>query len=431
MREPNEADDAEEAPPPEYDTLPDPSTLTPFAQRQELLGRFIDSAEILDSGLAVAAAARARAIDELREVSEEIAAQEQVEDSARPPELRANQGQESGWSIRNRARAELTTEIAVAFLVSKSAARLLIEESATLVADLPLTLDALETGSIRYEHARLMASTAWALPQPARAGFEEEALPWAKSLILSAFRTKLLALREKHHTETMRERHEKAAVCRTLTLEPGEDGVGFLTLRDANETLSAIYNRMTDMALPKAKDDPRTLAQRRLDTATEILLGGDLCTRESSARESSASESSRRGRPLGQASPRRCTSPSPCSPCSARTTPRPPSTAPSPSTRSPPAPSSPEHPASTGCSPTRSPEALSPSTTPTATSPSPFAGPCNSSTPPAPDRGAPPPPLKQTDTTPRNGQPATTPHCRTPHCSAPSTTNSSTTPAGR
>jgi len=278
MRNHNEADDPVEEPPPEYETRPEPSELTPFAQRQELLGRFLDCAEILDSGLAIAAAARARSIDELREVSEAIAHEEQAEDASKPPQLRANAQHESGWSVRNRARAELTTEIAVAFMVSKSAARLLIEESATLVADLPLTLDALESGSIRYEHARLMTSTVWSLPQEARAAFEEEALPWAKTMILSAFRTKLLSLREKHHPESMRERHEKAAAFRTVTLEPGEDGVGFLTLRDANETLSAIYNRITDIALPKAKDDPRTLAQRRVDAATEILLHGDLCT---------------------------------------------------------------------------------------------------------------------------------------------------------
>ena len=291
MKKTTHADDPAEAPPPEYDTRPDPRSLTPFAQRQQLIGRFLDSAEVLDSGLAVAAAARARAIDELRGVSEAIAVDEQAEDAAKPPELRANRHHESGWSITNRARTELTTEIAVAFTISKSAARLLIEESTTLVADLPLTLDALETGSVRYEHAKLIASTAWSLPEQARAVFEQEAVPWAKTLILSAFRTKLLGLREKHHTETMRERHEKAAAFRTLTLEPGEDGIGFLTLRDSNEILAGIHNRITDIALAKIKDDPRTLNQRRADIASEILLKGDLCASVDDASDSDASDS--------------------------------------------------------------------------------------------------------------------------------------------
>ena len=264
-------------PPPEYDTSPDPRLLTPFARRQELLSRFLDAAEIEDRRLAIAAADRARSIDELRQVSEAIAAEEEAEDATKPPGLRANRHHESGWSIRNRARTELATEIAMAFTLSKGAARMLIEESTTLVADLPLTLDALECGSVRYEHAKLIASTAWSLPEEARAVFEQEAVPWAKTLILSAFRTKLLTLREKRHSETMRERHEKAAAFRTLTLEPGEDGIGFLTLRDSNEILTGIHNRITDIALAKTKDDPRTLNQRRADIASEILLKGDLC----------------------------------------------------------------------------------------------------------------------------------------------------------
>jgi len=293
-----ETDDPAEPPPPEYDTRPDPHLLSPFAQRQELLGRFLDDAELMDRELAIAAAHRARRIDELRRLSEAIAAEEEAEDAAKPPELRANRHHESGWSIKNRARTELACEIAMAFLLSKNAARMLLAESTTFIADLPLTLEALETGTIRYEHARLIASTAWTLPEETRGLFEQEALPWAKTLILSAFRAKLLTLREKHYTETMRERHEKAAAFRTVTLEPGEDGTGYLTLRDSTETLSAIYNRLTDIAHATTKDDPRTLAQRRVDVATEILLKGDLCAVTDDA-QASADGTAPDGRRLG------------------------------------------------------------------------------------------------------------------------------------
>ena len=68
-------------PPPEYDTRPDPHLLTPFAQRQELLGNLLDDAELMDRELAIAAANRARRIDELRRLSETIAAEEEAEDA--------------------------------------------------------------------------------------------------------------------------------------------------------------------------------------------------------------------------------------------------------------------------------------------------------------------------------------------------------------
>ena len=126
--------------PPEYDTMPDPSTLNPYVRRQMLLAQFLDDAEVSDRQVAVAAAKRARSVDELRKVSVAVAAEEEAEDATKPSELRANREQEAGWSIQNRAKSELSTELAMAYTLSKSAARTLIEESQTLVGDLPLTL---------------------------------------------------------------------------------------------------------------------------------------------------------------------------------------------------------------------------------------------------------------------------------------------------
>ena len=265
-------------PPLWFDPAPDPRSTSPYVQRQLLLGRFLDDAEVMDNRLAMAAAARARSIDELRQVSVAIARDEEAEDATRPPELRANRDQEAGWSIQNRAKTELSTEIAMAYNVSKNAARTLIEESATLVADLPATLDALACGTIRYEHARVIVSAAWGLPVETRAAFENEVLPWAKTLIISAFKAKVITVKEKVHSTTMAERHEAASQHRTVSKELGEDGTGYLTIRDSNEVVAAIFNRLTDSALSTFKGDPRSLSQRRADVATEILLKGDLCS---------------------------------------------------------------------------------------------------------------------------------------------------------
>jgi len=286
--------------PPEYDdTMPDPSTLTPYVRRQMMLGRFLDDAEIVDRQLAIAAARRARSVDELREVSVANAAEEEADDATKPPELRANRGQEAGWSIQNRAKSELTTELAMAYTISKNAARTLIEESQTLVGDLPLTLEALGDGLIRYEHAKLIAHTAWALPKEARSAFEQQVLPWAKTLIISAFKTKLLKAREELHSESMQERHERASASRSVTLEPGEDGSGYLTIRDTNEVLAAIFHRVTDVAMTTFAGDPRTLAQRRADVSTELLLKGDLCAAVDEAQAAAADGSAGAGAGAG------------------------------------------------------------------------------------------------------------------------------------
>jgi len=274
-------------PPPDYgtrpddtkpdDTRPDDSAFTPHVQRQMLFARFLDDAEVTDRQLSVTMAERARRIDDLRLISQAIAADEEGEDAAKPPELRVNRDQEVGWSIRNRAKTELATELAMAYNLAKNAARHLLEESETLVHHLPLTMEALEAGAIRYEHAKTLATTAWSLPEESRAAFETELVPLAATLILPVFRTRVRAARERLHIETMAERHEKAAAFRNVAVDYGDDGMGYLTVHDSNEVLAAIYNRVTDVALVKVADDPRTLAQRRADVTTELLLKGDLC----------------------------------------------------------------------------------------------------------------------------------------------------------
>ena len=248
-----------------------------FTYRRELFGHFLDETEVADRQIAVTMAERARRIDELRRAAVAIAAHEAAEDRATAAAHRTSGGAESGWSIENRAKTELASEIAMAFTLSKGAARHLVAESETLVADLPLTLGALDEGRIRYEHARVIAATAWSIPAESRGALEAELVPLAATLILSAFRARALAARERLHGQSMAERHERAAAFRSVSVEPGEDGMGYLTLYDSNEVIAAIYNRVTDLALPKTADDPRTLAQRRADVATEILIKGDLC----------------------------------------------------------------------------------------------------------------------------------------------------------
>ena len=253
------------------------AALSPLERRQALFGLFLDDAEVEDRQVAVAAAARARRVDELRVLSEQIAADEADEERVRRASFGRARRTDSGWTVEHRAQAELATEIAAAFTLTRNTAQALIAESKTLVAGLPLTLDALGAGAMRYEHAKIMAATAADLEPDIRAVFEKELVPLAGRMIVPAFKRRATEVRERLHQQTLDERHQKAVVSRTLAFDPGDNGMGYLTLHAANEDLAGIYNRITEMSLPKAADDPRTLNQRRADVATEILLKGDLC----------------------------------------------------------------------------------------------------------------------------------------------------------
>jgi len=270
--------------------------LPAFQRRRELFARFLDAAEEADVRLAMTMADRARRVDTLRRVAEDIAAEEEAEEAL----LVSRPVRESGWSVKNRARTELVTEVAMAFTLSKNAAAALVAESRTLVGDLPLTLGALGDGAIRYEHARLIAQIAWSMPEEDRPALEEELVPLAATLIYSAFRARAQAARERLTSESMKTRHERASAFRSVQVELGQDGMGYLTVHDSNEALAAIYNRITDLALPKTADDTRTLAQRRADVATAILIDGDLCAvAGSDSGSGSGNGTARTGKPLG------------------------------------------------------------------------------------------------------------------------------------
>jgi hypothetical protein len=281
---------SEEFYPPEFDPpddgppdAPPPAgvpALSPYERRQEVFAHWLDESEIMHRQLSVVMAERARRIEDLRRVSVAHAVEEAAEEDARVAAFGRSRSKDAGWSIEHRAEAELSTEVAAAFTLSRNAARQLIAESRTLLTDLPLTLDALTAGRIHYDHARVIVATAWEVPAETRAALEAELVPLAATMIVSAFRHRAQRARERLHEETMQERHDKAAQFRNLTLELGNDGMGYLTLHDSNEVLAGIYNRVTSIALPKAAEDPRTLAQRRADVASEILLKGDLCGAE-------------------------------------------------------------------------------------------------------------------------------------------------------
>jgi hypothetical protein len=271
--------------------IPDVASLPTFEERQEAFARLLDDATGYDRAFAQAAAHRLRRVYELQQYSQSVAVVEEEEFR----QLHAARGYTpepgAGWSIAHMLQRELVTEVAAAFTLSLPDAETLVAEASTFVDGLPATFDDLAAGEIGYEHAQAMAQVAWKLPQEVWGPLETQALPFARTLMLSKFRAKLRRIAETLDPTPARERYERAMQYRKLSLQMGDDGMGDLSLHASNEVLAAAFNRITQMALPAVKGDDRTLAQRRADTAAEILLKGDLCVdqlRASEAEEAAA-----------------------------------------------------------------------------------------------------------------------------------------------
>ena len=223
-------------------------------------GVVVDAIVELDRIIARLMAVRAVAINELHELA--LAA------SPPPPGGR-------GWSTTVTARRVAATELCAALRISEREAEQLVADSAALVQKLPTTLDGLRTGALSYRHASILIDEARSLPAEAWSAFEAAALPEAATRTPTGFRHRARALREREHPQSIDERRRTAEDSRAVYLEPGRDGMAWVTARLPAEHAIGAYRRLTEIASSLgAADEPRTLAQRRADVLTDLLVDG-------------------------------------------------------------------------------------------------------------------------------------------------------------
>ncbi|MGX5715200.1 DUF222 domain-containing protein [Arthrobacter sp. MAHUQ-56] len=188
-------------------------------------------------------------------------------------------------SVPERTYAEMSAveEIAGVLTISSAAAGAFVHQ-AQQVCSLPPVMDALAAGAISWQHARVVVDETEGLspagaaslvahffdpgaPNPARGAAPGDLVP-------SRFRAKARTWRERHHPESIEERHTKSAADRRMEYRPDKDGMAWISLHIPGVTASAIWNRTTAIARGlQGPDEPRTLTQLRPDIAASLLLG--------------------------------------------------------------------------------------------------------------------------------------------------------------
>ncbi|MDP9694669.1 UNVERIFIED_ORG: hypothetical protein J2X79_002228 [Arthrobacter globiformis] len=183
-------------------------------------------------------------------------------------------------------RMSATAEVAGALTVSEGAAERLLVESAMLSNDRPLTLAALGSGSISWQHARIMCDETEGLDPEAAAAFEAHFLDPdapgyargcpAGELTPGRFRAKARYWRERHHPVSIEKRHAKSAKDRRLEYAPDRDGMAWFSAYLPADQAAGIWNRTTAAARGmQGPTESRTLTQLRVDAfATWLLTAG-------------------------------------------------------------------------------------------------------------------------------------------------------------
>jgi hypothetical protein len=179
----------------------------------------------------------------------------------------------------------IRAEIACVLTIGHRAAGALLGQAQMLTTTLPLTLSALQAGTISWQHARVMVDEAATLHPEGAAGLEAHFLNpgpdapdptracTAGQIPAFRFRHKARTWRERHHADSIEKRHATSVLDRRVEYTPDQDGMAWLSAHLPAHQAAAIWNRTT--AISRGLQGPgesRTLTQLRADTLAAALL---------------------------------------------------------------------------------------------------------------------------------------------------------------
>ncbi|GEK80819.1 HNH endonuclease signature motif containing protein [Agrococcus baldri] len=177
-------------------------------------------------------------------------------------------------------RKELAAMVAVDLGVSRRSILDGMAEAHAIVTQLPRAHEAAAQGRITTTHLRIIERETLpmrldeAVPASERNRVEAELVDVAERLSTSRFAPKAKQIINDVLTEPLQIRHDRARQKRKLSLFDAGDGMGDLLLHAPILVVTAIWDRATQAAKGKSKDDPRTFDQFRADAVQELLLAG-------------------------------------------------------------------------------------------------------------------------------------------------------------
>nr|WP_208710565.1 DUF222 domain-containing protein [Sinomonas sp. R1AF57] len=182
--------------------------------------------------------------------------------------------------------AEIAAELS---LPPRTARALVAEALAVTEPEAVPVLAALQDGRLDRARAQTILHAAASVPAASAPEFLERAValavpgdagqgqpadaPAPPRLSLPALRRSLRRMAEEHSALTLAARAKQARERRRVDIEPGDDGMCHLHAHLPLEAGAMIDARLQAIARSQASpDDPRTVAQRRLDAFTDLLL---------------------------------------------------------------------------------------------------------------------------------------------------------------
>jgi hypothetical protein len=182
----------------------------------------------------------------------------------------------AAWSPDRVARVGFVTELAAFTLRTEYQTGVLVTTSVALIESLPATLAAVEAGTVSWEHAEVIAKHSTGLQGDALAKYEARLAELATELNPKQLDARARAQFELAQPATAVERSEKAIATRRLFVDPGKDGMAYLTVHAPAPEVYLIADRARRLAKGLKKDgDPRSVTQLTVDVLSDLMINGE------------------------------------------------------------------------------------------------------------------------------------------------------------
>ena len=238
----------------------------------ESLTDAVDTLERLNQLQCWADAQKARLVDRIRELYEHDV--QPANESLATAQTQADQD-EFVLSLA-------AEEVGALLRMPSGSAKNLVAQSRSLVNHHERTLTSMEAGKLSWRHATTIVEECVGVPADSVVRFEQDLVEMAEQSTVAKLTRRARGLREILHPEAAPVRKTRAAAERRVIVEPGTDGMAWLSAYLPAEQACGIYNRLDAGARGlQAPDEGRTLSQLRADVFTDLLThtcAGDIRT---------------------------------------------------------------------------------------------------------------------------------------------------------
>ncbi|WP_363456915.1 HNH endonuclease signature motif containing protein [Microbacterium sp. LMI1x-1-1.1] len=163
-------------------------------------------------------------------------------------------------------------EVASALRISEHAAGRLMGVGRALVKRYPAVWESMSHADITDTHATIIVDGLDEL-EIIRDELVREVLALAEEMPTGPFRRAVKRIVDREREATIAERHADAVAHRHVRVEPGVDGMAWLTAHLPAVEAHAIHGRLT--AIANTLDDERSLDQKRADVFGDLLIDGE------------------------------------------------------------------------------------------------------------------------------------------------------------